>query len=195
MLRSLFGRGKKKREPVGPAPDESIRASRVGDVVTFSGLSPEYDDRLFFIERMHRYTTASDTWYELLCADGDTNLWVDWTDGSELSVSVTQDTGPSGLTATGLTEEDLIQLDEEHSIDNFVTIDGDNYWYRNSTSVLFFRDCKGPGEDFYQWDFVQEQGDWGLTISKWPERPFEVVFSELISADRVALYQGDRRER
>ena len=143
MLRSLFGRGRKKREPLGPPPDESIRASRVGDVVTFSGLSPEYDDRLFFIERMHRYTTAADTWYELLCADGDTRLWVDWTDGSELSVSVTEDTGPSGLTATGLTEDDLIQLDEEHSIDNFVAIDGDNYWYKNSAEVLFFRTTGG----------------------------------------------------
>ena len=195
MLRSLFGRGRKKREPLGPPTDESIRASRVGDVVTFSGLSPEYDDRLFFIERMHRYSTAADTWYELLCADGDTRLWVDWTDGSELSVSVTEDTGPSGLTATGLTEDDLIQLDEEHSIDNFVAIDGDNYWYKNSAEVLFFRDNQGPGDAFYQWDFVQDQGDWGLTISKWPERPFEVVFSEFISPDRVTLYQGDRRSQ
>ena len=192
MLRSLFGRGRKKREPLGPPVDESIRSARVGDVLTISGYAVEYDDRLFFIERAHRYSTAADTWHELLCADGDTKLWIDWTDGSDLSVSVTEDTGPSGLTATGLTEDDLIQLDEEHSIDNYVTIDGDNYRYRNSAEVLFFRDGKGPGEAFYQWDFIQEQGAHALTISKWPERPFEVVFSDVVDPESVTLYQGSR---
>ena len=193
MLRSLFGRGRNKREPVGPPVDESIRAARVGDVVTISGYSVEFDDRLFYIERLHRYTSAADTWYEMLCADGDTRLWVDWTDGRELSVTITEDTGPNGLTATGLSEDDLIQLDEEHSIDNYVTIDGDNYHYRNSAEVLFFRDNRGTGEGFYQWDFLREQGDMALTISKWEGRPFEVVFSDVVDPDSITLYQGERR--
>ena len=98
-----------------------------------------------------------------------------------------------GLTATGLTEDDLVQLDEEHSIDNFVTIDEDNYRYRNSAEVLFFRDGKGPGEAYYQWDFIREQGDQSLTISKWPEKPFEVVFSDIVAPESVTLYQGERR--
>ncbi len=195
MLRSLFGRGRNRREPVAPAPDESIRSARVGDVLTINGYSVEYDERLLFIERIHRYTSPSDTWYELLCVEGDTRLWIDWTDGRELSVTVTEDTGPSGLTATGLTEDDLIQLDEEHSIDNYVTIDGDNYYYRNSAEVLFFRDSKGPGEAFYQWDFIREQGDMTLTITKWEGRPFEVVFSEAIAPESITLYQGERRSQ
>lgn len=195
MLRSLFGRGRNRREPVAPAPDESIRSARVGDVLTISGYSVEYDDRLLFIERIHRYSSPSDTWYELLCVEGDARLWVDWTDGRELSVTVTEDTGPSGLTATGLTEDDLIQLDEEHSIDNYVTIDGDNYYYRNSAEVLFFQDNRGAGEAFYQWDFLPEQGDLALTITKWEGRPFEVVFSEAIAPESITLYQGERRSQ
>ena len=194
MLRSLFGRGKKKREPVGPPVDESIRSARVGDVVTITGYSLEHDERLFYVERVHRYTSAADTWYELLCADGEERLWLDWTDGRELSLTVTPDTGPLGLTATGLTEDDLIQLDEEHSIDNYVTIEGDNYHYRNSAEVLFFRDNRGPGDAFYQWDFTKEEGDVTLTISKWEGRPFEVVFSDVIDPDSVTLYQGQRRD-
>ena len=90
MLRSLFGRGRNRREPVAPAPDESIRSARVGDVLTISGYSVEYDERLLFIERIHRYTSPSDTWYELLCVEGDARLWIDWTDGRELSVTVTR---------------------------------------------------------------------------------------------------------
>ena len=193
MMRSLFGRGKKRRDPVAPAPDESIRAARLGDVLTINGFSVEYDERLFFIERIHRYSSSADTWHELLCVEGDDRLWIDWTDGRELSVTVTEDTGPAGLTATGLTEDDLIQLDEEHSIDNYVTIDGENYYYRNSAEVLFFRDSKGPGDAFYQWDFIKEQGDMALTITKWEGRPFEVVFSEAIAPESISLYQGERR--
>ena len=195
MLRSLFGRGKKKREPLGPRPDESIRAARVGDVVTVSGFSVEYDERLLFIERIHRYSSASDTWYELLCVEDDARLWIDWTDDRDLSITVTEDTGPAGLSGTGLTEDDLIELDEQHSIDNYVTIDGANYYYRNSAEVLFFRDNKGPGDALYQWDFIREQGDMALTISKWEGRPFEVVFSEAISPENITLYQGERRSR
>ena len=195
MLRSLFGRGRNRREPVAPAPDESIRSARVGDVLTISGYSVEYDDRLLFIERIHRYSSPSGTWYELLCVEGDARLWIDWTDGHELAVTVTEDTGPSGLTATGLTEDDLIQLDEEHSIDNYVTIDGDNYYYRNSAEVLFFQDNRGPGDAFYQWDFLREQGDLALTITKWEGRPFEVVFSEPIAPESITLYQGERRSQ
>jgi len=195
MLRSLFGRGKKKREPVGPAPDESIRSAQVGDVLTVSGFSSEYDDRLFFIERIHRYSSPSDTWHELLCVDGDVNLWIDWSDGRELSVTVTEDTGPMGLAGTGLTEQDLIQLDEDHSIDNYVAIDGDNYYYRNSPEALFFRDRRGPGEAVYQWDFIREQGDRTLTITKREGRPFEAVFSDIVDPDSITLYQGERRSR
>ena len=195
MLRSLFGKGKKRREPVGPAPDESIRAARVGDVLTISGYSVDYDERLFFIERIHRYTSSSDTWYELLCVDGDDRLWIDWTDGRELSITITEDTGPSGLTATGLSEDDLIQLDEEHSIDNYVTIDGDNYYYQNSGEVQFFQDNRGAGDAFYQWDFIQEQGSRVLAILKRPGQPFEVVFSEAVATDSITLYQGERRNQ
>ena len=195
MLRSIFGRGRNRREPVSPAPDDSIRAARVGDVLTINGYSVEYDERLFFIERIHRYSGPADTWHELFCVEGETNLWIDWTDGRELSVTIAEDTGPMGLTATGLTEEDLVHLDEEHSIDNYITIDGDNYYYRNSSEVLFFQDGKGTGDPFYQWDFIREQGDMALTITKWEGRPFEVVFSESISPESITLYQGERRNQ
>ena len=196
MMRSLFGRGKKKRSETsaGPPPDESIRAARVGDVVSISGLSLEHDSRHFFIERIHRYSTAAETWYELLCVDGDTRLWIDWTDGYDLSVTVNEDTGPSGLNRTGLDEDDLVRLDEENSIDNYVTIDGDDYYYRYSAETLFFQDNRGPGDGFYHWDFIREQGDRVLSVSKWEGKPFEAVFSEVISPDRITLYKGARPE-
>ena len=124
--------------------------------------------------------------------DGDTRIWIDWTDGADLFVTMTPDEGPTGLGVTGLSEDDLIQLDEEHSIDNYVEIEGDNYRYRTSSEVTFFRDCRGPGESFYQWDFLNEDGDHTLSITKGEGRPFEAVFSEVISPDGITLYKGSR---
>ena len=193
MLRSLFGRKKRSGRTSASAPqDDSIRATRVGDVVSITGLVLEYDDLYFFVEKIHRYTSDADTWYELLCVDGDARVWIDWTDGYDLFVTATDDPSPSGLDSVGLTEEELIQLDEAHSIDNYVNIDGENYHYRNSSEVLFYQDNRGQGEGFYQWDFIREQGDRVMSVSKWEGRPFEVVFSEVISPDRITLYKGDR---
>ncbi len=194
MLRSLFGKGKRRggRASDSAPQDDSIRAAKVGDVVSITGLALEYDDLYFFIEKIDRYSSDADTWYELLCVDGDTRVWIDWTDGYDLFVTATDDPSPVGLGSIGLTEEELIELDEAHSIDNNIDVDGDNYYYRNSSEVLFHQDNRGQGEGFYQWDFIREQGDRVLSISKWEGKPFEVVFTEVIAPDRITLYKGDR---
>ena len=197
MLRSLFGKGKRrskrKEQASSSAPqDDSIRAAKVGDVVSITGLALEYDDLYFFIERVHRYSSDADTWYELLCVDGDNRVWIDWTDGYDLFVTATDDPNPAGLSSIGLTEEELIELDEAHSIENYINVDGDNYYYRNSSEVLFYQDNRAPGEGFYQWDFIREQEDRVLAVSKWEGKPFEVAFSEVMSPDRITLYKGER---
>ena len=194
MLRSLFGKGKKKggSSVGGSSQDDSIRAAKVGDVVSITGLRLEYDDVYFFIEKIHRYSTDTETWYEMLCVDGDNQVWIDWTDSYDLSVTATDNPGPVGLESIGTTEEELIQLDEEHSIDNYIEVEGDKYYYRNSAEVLFYQDNRGEGEGFYIWDLVQEQGDRVLSVSKWEGRPFEATFSQVISPDRITLYKGDR---
>ena len=146
----------------------------------------------FFIEKINRYSSETETWYEALCVDGDNQVWIDWTDGHDLTVTATDDPEPVGLGSIGTTEEELIQLDEEHSIDNFIEVEGDKYYYRNSTEVTFYQDNRGQGEGFYNWDLVHEDGEHVLSVSKWEGKPFEATFSEVISPDRIVLYKGDR---
>jgi len=112
VLRSLFGKGKKKGAGSPSSQDDSIRAAKVGDVVSISGLRLEYDDVYFFIEKINRYSSETETWYEALCVDGDNQVWIDWTDGHDLTVTATDDPEPVGLGSIGTTEEELIQLDE-----------------------------------------------------------------------------------
>ena len=193
MLRSIFGRRKRKKDsPAGPPRDSSIRDARVGDVVSIVGLSLEYDDVYFFVERVHRYSSHGETWHEMVCSDGDNRVWVDWVDSYDLFVTATDNANPSGLSSAGLTEEVLIELDEENSIDNHIEVNGDVYHYKSSSEVLFYQDGRDPGQGFYAWDFIRDQGDRVMSVSKWEGRPFEVSFSEVISPDNITLYPGDR---
>jgi hypothetical protein len=63
VLRSLFGKGKKKGASSPSSQDDNIRAAKVGDVVSISGLRLEYDDVYFFVEKINRYSSESETWY------------------------------------------------------------------------------------------------------------------------------------
>ena len=193
MLRSIFGKGKKKvgGSSGNASQDDSIRAAKVGDVVSISGMRLEYDDLYFFIEKIDRYATDSETWYELLCVEGENQVWLDWSDGYELAITATDDPDPVGLGSIGTTEDELIHLDEEHSIDNYIEVEGEKYYYRNSAEVLFYQDNRGQGEGFYNWDLVQEDGERVLSITKWEGKPFEATFSEVISPDRIVLYKGE----
>ena len=194
MLRSLFGKGKKKRRADASAPvqDDSIRAARVGDVLSIQGLALEYDDLYFFVERIDRYSNDADTWYELTGVDGDSHIWIDWTEGYDLLVTATDDPDPVGLSSAGLTEEQLIALDEENSIDNNINVEGNTYHYRNSSEVTFYQDNRGQGQGFYHWDFMRDDGERALSVSKWEGKPFEVVFSDVIDPDSIKLYKGER---
>ena len=194
MFRSLFGRrrGKRPAPSQNPSPNDSIKDARVGDVISVQGLSLEYDDIYFFLERIDRYETPGGVWHELFGVDGDNRVWIEWSEGYELFVTASGNRQAVGLSSIGLQEEELIQLDEENSIDNSITVDGQRYSYRTSSEALYFKDNRGEGEGFYLWEFMAEDEQRVLSISKWEGMPFEAYFSEVISPDSVSLYKGDR---
>lgn len=191
MIRSIFGRGKKKNQGKVSNRDESIRSAKSGDVLTIKGLSLETDDIYFFVERIHKYITGSDVWYELVCRDGDNQVWIDWIDGYDLLVTATSDFNARSLSSLGLDEEELITLDEENTIDNYIEVDNDIYYYRNSSEVIFYQDGKGNGAGFYHWEFMRDDDSKVLSISKWENKPFEALFSDVIPSENVNLYKGD----
>ena len=197
MLRSLFGRGKKRPAPGNLPPGDTIRDARVGDVVTIQGLALEYDDAYFVVENVHRYGGNRIIWFELVVADADRRIWLEWSDdGTELFVTASDDRRPVGLEAIALTEEDLIALDEQKSIENSVTIDGQRFIYRNSFEAFYFRDNRPTdGEGFYLWEFLSEDEQRTLGITKFEGMPYEAHFSEIIPPENVALYPGERPEQ
>ncbi len=198
LLGRIMGRGNNR--PPGRtdrlAVDNSIRAARVGDVVMVQGLSLDYDDAYLVVEHVHRCAGSGIEWREIVAADARRQVRLEWSgDGDNLFVTAAADPRPMGLDSIGLTEDDLIALDEAHSIDNGVIIEERRYSYRNSFEAIYYRDNQmDEGEGFYMWEFVADDGQDMLAITKFEGIPFEAHFSDIIHPDAVALYPGERSE-
>ncbi len=187
MFRSMFG--KKRKSSDSASIGESISDAVVGDVFTVTDLSIEYEDSYFVIEKLNRYKSDGGEWYEILGVDGDKRLWVYWSGFRGVNVSIMADERPVGLSSLGLNEAALVQMDEEHSIDSFVEIDGETYYYSNSSEAFFFEDNRGKGQGFYVWDFASEDGRKLLSIDKWEGMPFQGHFIESVAPESLSLYK------
>ena len=200
MLRSLFGKGKNKRTSGLPRPavDRGIRSAQVGDQLAIVGLTEGFEEVYrtierrdsFLIEEMNRYESDAGEWYELIGADGEKRFWIEWAEEDELFVTATTDKRPMGLATVGLTEDKLIRMDEEHSIDNNFTHQGRRYYYKNSQEVTYYPEQTGDGEGFYLWDFVSEDRDRVLSVVKWEGVPFQVFISEIVPPENITVHKA-----
>ena len=186
MLGSLF-RGRKGKKSGSDSLVDSIQDARVGDVFTVTGFRLEYEDGYFIIEKMNRYQGFSGVSYELLGVDGDNRLWVHWADESGPFVTLMEESRPMGLTGLGVTEQELIKMDEEHSIDNYIDYDGIRFHYTNSGEAFYFEDNSGEGDGFYLWEFADKYRV--LSVDKWEGLPFQVYISDVVSPDGFAVYK------
>ena len=200
MFRSLFGKGKKQRtaQPARPVLDDSIRSAQVGDEVAIFGLSEGFDDIYrnierrdsFVVEQKNLYESDAGEWCEVIGDGGETRFWVEWAEEDELFVTATTNKRPMGLASVGLTEQTLVQMDEENSIDNHFTADGTRYYYKNSQEVIYYEDEEGDGEGFYLWDFVSQEEKRVLSVVKWEGVPFQVFISEVVPPEKITVTKG-----
>lgn len=188
MLGSLFGR--KRKKPLADASaSENIRDAEKGDVFTVTGHDLEYEDAYFVVEQVNRYSSAAGTWREALGADGESKVWVSWSEEAGTQyVTVCPDDRPVGLEALGLGEADMIRLDDEQSISNYVTVDGADFYYRFSAETTLYEGGAG-GQAFYMWDLVSEDDARVLTIDKWEGLPFRARFSDVVPPESITLYK------
>ena len=186
MLDSLFGR-RKKKPPASSSLGETIKDAGVGDVFTVTGLSLDYEESYFIVAKKNRYESFSGRSYELLGVDGDHRLWVHWSDEGGLFVSAMAERKPTGLEGVGLTEDDLVRMDDQHSIDNSVTHEGVQFHYKNSGEAFLYQDNGPDGEGFYLWEFAGD--DKMLSIDKYEGMPFQGFVSDVVPPDSVTVYK------
>ena len=150
--------------------------------------SIERRDR-FVIDEIHRYESDAGEWFEVLGVDGDKRFWIEWAEEDELFVTATTHKTPMGLSSVGLTEDNLVRMDEENSIDNSFSYEGSRYSYKNSHEVSYYENDGSDAEGFYLWDFVNEERSRVLSVVKWEGVPFQVFISEIVPPENITVYK------
>ncbi len=192
MFRSLFGGRKRKRPSSSDSSqvDETLRSARVGDVVVISGFSPTLEDSYVIADKINRYESNAGTWYDLIGTDGERPIALEWSDDrGRLTILVSVQESPMGLSVVDLTHDDLVRMDEEQSLENRIEYEGEPYAYSNSYEVIRFEDGGQEGEGFYLWEFFTEGRQKTIAVVKWEEMPFEVYASEAVSSERVSVFK------
>ena len=188
VFRSLFGGRRKK-----PATqqEDTLANAGVGDVVVIAGFAPSLEDAYFLVESRNRYEAATGVWHELVGVDGDRRVCIEYS-GEEASpfISVSEYGAAMGLSSLGLDEHRLIEMDEQHSIDNFVEYGGERYNYTNSQEVFFFPDGGKEGQGYYGWEFLSADRRRLLSVVKWEGVPFEAYAAEVVSPSIVSVYRN-----
>ena len=199
MFRSLFGRGRRKRERGAAPSDDSIRSARVGDVVVIPGLWETGEDAYLIIERVNRFESAYGESSELVGEDGGRRVSLEWSEDEDgLHVALTHQDRAMGLSAIGLDYDTLIAWDNFKSIENSIEYEGQTYYYKNSHETLYRKgwdpdrkarhDDYGEWDEFYVWEFIREDDGGTVTVVKWEGMPFEVYASVNVSAHLITVY-------
>jgi hypothetical protein len=184
MFRSLFRKNKEDEKP----SEEDIGSATAGDVIVVAGFSETFGDAYFIVEEINRYE-GIDTWYELIGADGDRKVAFEASDNSSLHIAVTEQQQPLGLVRIGVSEDELVRMDDDHSIDNGFVFNDERYSYVNSQEVRFFKGNQSDWEGLYLWEFKGENGENLLSVIKWEGLPFEVYEHKLLSSSLVSLFR------
>ncbi len=165
----------------------TIKDAGRGDNLILSGASETYEDISFTVDRLNRYESGDDHWYELSGLWGGKRIFVEWSEDDELEISI-QRKSDLHLEEIGVSEDDLARMDEERSRSRFVDFQGKRWYYRESAEAGYFKDDGPEGEGFYFWKF--ESDDLQLFIEKYEGDPFEVGISEKISPGRVRVFRA-----
>ena len=164
----------------------------VGDLVRVQGFHPDMDDAMLEVTNIHSYTANDQTWWEAMVSDRGHRLRLEWSgEGDDIQVAASDDFDPVGLDGAGITEADLLQLDDEKSLDNRLFAFDRHWHYRNSHETRYHQDRAGEGVGFWMWDLVAADGDEIMAVVKFENAPFEVHRSWLMDPDAIEIYPGE----
>ncbi len=184
-------RKKKPKAEAFPKPTDlanlTVKDAARGDNVILSGAGQSYEDLSFTVDRLNRYESNGEQWFELSGLSAGKRVFLEWSEDDELEITI-QRQGGLTLEAIGVSEEDLVQMDEERSRSRFIEYQDKRWVYRESAEAGYFKDDGPEGEGFYYWKF--DCDDLQLFIEKYEGDPFEVGISERIDSGRVRIFRA-----
>lgn len=184
-------RKKKPKAEALPKPTDlanlTVKDAARGDNVILSGAGQSYEDLSFTVDRLNRYESNGEQWFELSGLSAGKRVFLEWSEDDELEITI-QRQGGLTLEAIGVSEEDLVQMDEERSRSRFIEYQDKRWVYRESAEAGYFKDDGPEDEGFYYWKF--DCDDLQLFIEKYEGDPFEVGISERIDSGRVRIFRA-----
>ena len=163
----------------------------IGDAIIGSRVVIGSDGRdvEFVIDNRSRYEVDGDKWFELSGKSslgrvsvelvGDGVCIVDFGDAS------------FGLNAVGLSEDDLVRMDEGIGESEGVEYEGSWFEYEDSFECCYFENCRGGGERYYSWEFIEEDGGGRVIwVEKYEGEDFEASVGYIVSEDDFRVYRG-----
>jgi len=183
-----------RRPPPPPPPRDlsnlSITETLRGDQVEVVGAGDDYDDLQFTVDRINRYESGSDEWFEISGKYRSRRVFVEYYEDDRLQVAANTDPTTYSLGDLGITEDDLIRMDEEQRRSNGFSWNGHEWSYMTSHEIGYFRDSRGQGEGYYSWQFECDDGQQFLWMEKWEGEPFEALLGKRIHPDDVKVYRA-----
>jgi hypothetical protein len=192
LLVMIFKKSKSKPPPI-PQRDLAslgITDARVGDSIAILAAGDDFEDLEFVVDRRNRYESGNEEWFELSGMYKGRRVFVEYYEDDEIEVSVNLARREISLSDLGLSEADLIRMDEERSSANGFDYDGQSWKYGSSEEVGYFKDGRGEGEGYYCWNFRSDDGKRELFIEKWEGDPFEGGIAEMTNPQDVKIYRS-----
>lgn len=177
-----------------PAPVEnlaelSVAAAAVGDNISIRGAGDDYADLDFTVDRKNRYDSGHE-WFELSGRYNGRRIYVEVSEDDELEVTVDLGRVEIALGDLGLSEDDLIRMDETQDQSESFDYDGSTWRYKSSREIGYFKDDGAEREGYYSWDFQEQDGERILSVEKWEGEPFDVCLARRVNPDDVQVFPG-----
>tara|TARA_Y100000815_G_scaffold238602_1_gene232987 strand:- start:205 stop:825 length:621 start_codon:yes stop_codon:yes gene_type:complete len=191
VLRMLFN---KKKQTATDTPLDLANLgpldARSGDTVSIVAMGEKYDDLVFTIDEVSRYEAGRETWKEFGGRYHGARVYLEVWEDDGVQVALTKADSDVSMAEVGLSEPDLIRLDESGDTSQEFDAIGSRWRFSGSEEVTYFEDGRGSGEGCYTWSFDEVDGRRTLTIEKWEGEPFEAMVSHMIPPGDVQVFRG-----
>jgi hypothetical protein len=193
VLMNLFKKEPKPLPtPVKPVEDLAnlkVTDARTGDVLSIAGAGDRMTDLDFTADRGVRIDAGSRSWVELSGPYQERRVTLRVGGDEEIEVFVHADPRRVTLEDTGLSEDDLAQIDERQNPSDNFDWDGVTWMYRLSREVQMWRENQPNASGFYYWEFLTQDGKRLLGIRKLESEPFAVTAWTAVNPGDVTVYR------
>lgn len=178
-----------------PGPQEDlanlkVSDARMGDTLSVSGAAEDFSDIDFTVDRLDQYEAGERRWFEVSGAWRDRRVFLEVHNDVTLDVLGNFDGRRVTLDETGLSEDDLAEMDQRQNPADFFDWDGKFWMYRSSRELGMFSAGNLSGRGFYCWTFQEQDGKRYLSIRKFEGEPFTAAIWTKIEPNDITVFRG-----